>query len=266
MYQGTLPFMAVELLINSNNDMVEHSAKHDLESFFYVLLYICMMCEGPGKLRSDIDLSDPHHPFGKWIWQAKTWHAIGVYRLAAFSDSDVMQKKVLTHVHPYFIPLLPTLTNFCDAIFGTYAQEGQSVQVRNPQKPCGTHKSVLDVLRSAFNTLGDIDEDVSGIPEGVPQMDGAPTHATHATPAIISSPSPAHRTATSNMMAEVHANDKGLGNLSTFGSDSGYGEEGASTSTSRSSGGSRSPSKRSSHQRMTQGTDVPSSKRTRHDF
>jgi len=44
--QGTFPFMAVELLIN---DEVEHSEKHDLESFFYVLLYICMMCEGPGN-------------------------------------------------------------------------------------------------------------------------------------------------------------------------------------------------------------------------
>ena len=36
--------------------------------------------------------------------------------------------------------------------------------MRNPQKPCGTHKKVTDIIRLAFDILPD--EDVSEILEG----------------------------------------------------------------------------------------------------
>ena len=251
--------MAVELLIN---DEVEHSEKHDLESFFYVLLYICMMCEGPGKLRNDENRDDANHPFGNWIHDAKTRHAIGMYRFGAFSDYDVMQRKVLTHVHPYFGPLIHMLTNFCDVIFGTYAEDGGSTRIRNPRKPCGTHKKVLDVLRSAFDILPD--EDVSGIPEG-------PAHATPAsTPSgniivnravdlYVGSEEPGDIRSDSGYGGEeasVTVFRSGGGSspnkrssqrraMPSVGSDSGNGGNGASTSISRSGGGSRSPNKRS---------------------
>src|ERR1700720_911408 len=103
-----------------------------------------MTCSGPGELRNDDNLSDSNHPFGNWIHDVKTWHVIGAYRLMALSDSEAMQKKVLTHIHPYFDPLIPMLTNFCDIIFGTYHAEDGSAPLRNPRKPCGTHKKVID--------------------------------------------------------------------------------------------------------------------------
>ena len=46
--------MAVAIL----KGKVPHNARHDLESFFYVLLWLCMYHSGPGNLRrpeSDID-------------------------------------------------------------------------------------------------------------------------------------------------------------------------------------------------------------------
>ena len=217
------------------SDGVEHSEKHDLESFFYVLLYICTMCEGPGQPRNDENRDDANHPFGNWIHDVKTWHAIGAYRSAAFSDSDVMQRKVLTHIHPYFNPLIPMLTNFCDVIFGTYALEGESVLIRNPQKARGTHEKVLGILKSAFDTLPD--EDVSGIPRGP----GDP----QATPAsTLSRNLSTRQTASVTKAADLYVSLK-PGDINLYGSDSGYGGEDPSTATSRSGSGSLSPHKRS---------------------
>jgi hypothetical protein len=168
-----LPFMAVELLLSTTDDeTTPHSEKHDLESFFYVLLYICTLYEGPGKLRSDINRSDSNHPFGDWINEAPSWHAIAAYRIAAF-DSDAMKTRVLIHVHPYFNPLIPMLINFCNAVFTTYTLPGSSARMRDLCQPYSTHQGILDVLRSAYDTLPDDD-----LPGGPPTQD-PPTYTIH---------------------------------------------------------------------------------------
>ena len=43
--QGTLPFMAIEILLEGVN--IPHYPTHDLESLFYVLIWVCTMYEGP---------------------------------------------------------------------------------------------------------------------------------------------------------------------------------------------------------------------------
>lgn len=184
--QGTLPFMAIELLMDNKN-LVEHTEKHDLESLFYVLLYICTMCTGPGKLSKGLNRDDNYHPFGNWIDDVADWHAIGAYKSQAFTDPDVTDKKVFKHVHPYFKPLIPLLRSFCDTIFPVYLLEspshadGISQRHRGTNMPCGTHQDVLKVLRNAFDELPDDDGDL-GLPEGEPEVEpevepmGPPTH------------------------------------------------------------------------------------------
>ncbi|KAI6004945.1 hypothetical protein EDD15DRAFT_2107211, partial [Pisolithus albus] len=52
--QGTLPFMAVELLCAVNNKPVKHTVAHDLESFVYLLCWIVTFFAGPeSRLRKD---------------------------------------------------------------------------------------------------------------------------------------------------------------------------------------------------------------------
>ena len=87
------------------------------------------------RVQNDENHDDANHPFGNWIHDVKTWHAIGAYRLVAFSNSGVMQMKVLTHIHPYFNPFIPMLTNFCDIIFGTYALEGECADKKPTKSP-----------------------------------------------------------------------------------------------------------------------------------
>lgn len=52
--QGTLPFMATELLRTANTP-VQHTPAHDLESFVYVLCWIVTLYNGPkSQLRNDL--------------------------------------------------------------------------------------------------------------------------------------------------------------------------------------------------------------------
>jgi hypothetical protein len=49
--QGTGPFMALEVLNHADEGLIRQKPKHDLESVFYVLLYICLRYDGPrGKM------------------------------------------------------------------------------------------------------------------------------------------------------------------------------------------------------------------------
>jgi Fungal protein kinase len=49
-YQGTIPFMSVELLDPPPQTEVTNSFQHNLESLFYVFVWICSMYDAPGVL------------------------------------------------------------------------------------------------------------------------------------------------------------------------------------------------------------------------
>jgi hypothetical protein len=144
----------------------EHSARHDLESVFYVFLYICTMYGGPGRLRRNPGLDDNHHPFGDWLDKMDiNWHSIAALRIAAFTNPEHTRKAVFKHVHPYFSPLILMLNSLCNTVYKVFMQDGPDgarVGGRGPTQPCGTHVAVLDVLKATFDKLPDHDDDTSG--------------------------------------------------------------------------------------------------------
>jgi hypothetical protein len=165
--QGKLLFMSIELLMANT---VEHSAQHNLESLFYVLLYICTMCKGPGKKWSGGDRDKPSHPFA---YRMRERYDIGAFRIAAFSSSRDTRVEVFKHVYPYFDPLISLLEKFCDTNFLVYENTGQ--MYRYTSRPFGTHTNVLRILREAFDALPDKDS-ISGRLEERPAAMGPPTN------------------------------------------------------------------------------------------
>ncbi|KAL1673116.1 hypothetical protein EV122DRAFT_283309 [Schizophyllum commune] len=91
---GTLPFIAHELLLYRN---VRHGPWHDLESFLYVLVFICATCAGPSRTRRrDFDVSSS--PLAPWLsgdgeHKAKVMCRYNDDEFRAFLDSVF---------HPYF--------------------------------------------------------------------------------------------------------------------------------------------------------------------
>ncbi|KAF8806792.1 hypothetical protein BYT27DRAFT_7101319, partial [Phlegmacium glaucopus] len=53
---GTLPFIAIEILCPQvGNQTQVHAYQHDLESFLYVLIWICITYECPGILKKNVN-------------------------------------------------------------------------------------------------------------------------------------------------------------------------------------------------------------------
>jgi hypothetical protein len=146
--QGTLPFMSFELLLG--NAGVEHTEKHDLESFFYLLLYICTMYDGHKHVGYSVDW-DSRHPFGNWIKTA-TMRDIAASKTLILGGFD----KDFYHVCPYFTPLIPLLRKFRDAVFPPEAQNQRILK-----SPSATHAKILHILRECFNELPN--EDTHGV-------------------------------------------------------------------------------------------------------
>src|ERR1700677_4044368 len=57
--QGTGPFMSILVLYGAAAGNVKHRPCHDLESIFYVLLYVCTFFEAAGKVTARNTLSAP---------------------------------------------------------------------------------------------------------------------------------------------------------------------------------------------------------------
>jgi len=257
--------MSIQLLLAKNKE-VEHKIEHDLESLFYVLLYICTMYEGPGN-RNSGDRTEFEHPFGDWIDETTSWKLIATARMAAFLHPTLAHDKVFKHVHAYFAPLLPLLHALCNTIFTINRNVDGITYQRSPDEPCGTHEAILGVLEATFDMLPDQDADCAGDEPNAtdtPMDDPTNTQTSRHPPSTIFS----------------HIGDGGKRHSIAYGSDSGYGGDDidvASTSSRRRSDrrsitagevnlrdrnrGSRSPHKRRDNQ-----TDVmPSPKRQRND-
>jgi hypothetical protein len=100
--QGTLPFIAIELLILG----VRHRVIHDLESLFYVLLFVCTHLDGPRKIHNPPlfggkQASSHPSPMKDWI-STKDIRSLGFLKSGSMLG---FENHVLPFISPYFFPL-----------------------------------------------------------------------------------------------------------------------------------------------------------------
>ncbi|EPQ49943.1 hypothetical protein GLOTRDRAFT_134419, partial [Gloeophyllum trabeum ATCC 11539] len=131
---GTAPFMAIELLNEGWN--VPHKPEWDLESFLYVIIWICILYVGPCDRRSSKKIKET--PLNAWM--------TGGYKLMWADKVGCMESKsrwckLLEEFAPYFEELKQCLSEW-RALF--FVDEGPR-----------THDNVLKILRDAYNRLPD---------------------------------------------------------------------------------------------------------------
>ncbi|KAK7684307.1 hypothetical protein QCA50_012631 [Cerrena zonata] len=104
---GTIPFMSAEVLDVSptltlqtrNTTPFTHDAVHDIESFFWVFLYICLTWAGPGNTRrKDLDPKVQHIILSLYDG---TSSEISRNKARMFR-SNMLETEVLPAIHPYF--------------------------------------------------------------------------------------------------------------------------------------------------------------------
>ncbi|KAH8112638.1 hypothetical protein DFH11DRAFT_1744852 [Phellopilus nigrolimitatus] len=105
---GTLPFMALEMMIDQEKNKIRHAYYHDLESIFYVLCWICTAQEGPSNLRRSLDFDFNSSAVAEWAGYGKdepTVEDVRKAKQAVVAKADDFNEYVLGQFAPYFEPL-----------------------------------------------------------------------------------------------------------------------------------------------------------------
>ncbi|KAL7903739.1 serine/threonine-protein kinase Sgk2 [Trichoderma velutinum] len=99
---GTRAFMAIEVLFGK-----KHSFMHDLESFFWVLFWICVHYDGPNKAcKSKLD---------EWNFMRDEYLAGA--KLAMIYESDRFCQYAKSTFTPFYEPLIPLMDQLRDVVF-----------------------------------------------------------------------------------------------------------------------------------------------------
>ncbi|EKG09034.1 hypothetical protein MPH_13997 [Macrophomina phaseolina MS6] len=124
---GTLAFMAIGVLLGE-----QHSFMHDLESFFWVLFWICIHYEGPGKGRVV-------KRFDKWNYTDP--EELAEMKKGLVSDGTDFLNTLVECFTPYYQQLVPWVNELRKAVFpngGRWKQEEPELYSR-----------MMDILRKA---------------------------------------------------------------------------------------------------------------------
>ena len=101
--------MSAELVMAGAGQPVTHEPIHDLESFFYVLVGICVLLDGPYKPKCDKDLA---HCFDKYF---NTFEP-SILKTITMQSDLTWKPFILQHISTYFEPIIDLLTRLRDAI------------------------------------------------------------------------------------------------------------------------------------------------------
>src|ERR1700733_13885162 len=105
--------MAIELLVSS--DAIYHRAHHDLESVFFVLIYLGTNLKGPGTVCPLSELRDiPSLPIASWFDPAASLQRVGADKI---SSMILFEQRILSYFSPYFEDLKPCVVQFFKAIY-----------------------------------------------------------------------------------------------------------------------------------------------------
>ncbi|EKG09432.1 hypothetical protein MPH_13531 [Macrophomina phaseolina MS6] len=125
---GTLAFMAIGILFGEE----QHSFMHDLESFFWVLFWICIHYDGPGNERVV-----PR--FEKWNY-ADPVELAGT-KLGVVANEGMFRKTITDHFTEYYQPLVPWINELRKKVF----PNGGVWEYEEPK----LYLEMADVLREA---------------------------------------------------------------------------------------------------------------------
>jgi len=81
---------------------------HDLESFFWVLFWICIHCKGPDESRVIAR-------FDKWNY-VDTEELAGM-KLGVVAKESIFMKTITDNFTPYYAPLIPLLNRLRKVVF-----------------------------------------------------------------------------------------------------------------------------------------------------
>ena len=103
--------MATAILMNTK----PHAARHDLESIFYVLIYVATTYKGPENIRKQEDYAVwSSIPVREWFEMQHSFRKMAHLRMSHLCN---FKGAILHKMDDYFQPLFPFLKNLLRAFF-----------------------------------------------------------------------------------------------------------------------------------------------------
>lgn len=131
--------MAIELLMKKTK--IRHTPHHDLESLFFVLIYLCTNLSGPGTIRSKIDLLEHSTiPLSTWFRASSSLHEIGISKAGAFC---AFEENILKCFSPYFEDLKPCILKIFQAMYRMPGCYTSNV----------SHETIIQIFTETLDTL-----------------------------------------------------------------------------------------------------------------
>jgi len=162
--KGTPPYTSGEILsgqryFHGHQDKVFHDAVHDLESFFWVLIHICITRQGPGGVRRE-ELEQKNQAKEAYDSLRRVVHfffdtdmdTMAANKRRIFMNPNDFEKYVLDNLHSYFQPLRDLLKEWYHLLI--LAHKFHAFEYYN------IHDMVLEILDHALECAppDDIDE------------------------------------------------------------------------------------------------------------
>jgi len=130
--------MAIELLVKKSK--IRHGAYHDLESLFFVLMYICTNLSGPGAIRTPEELQvHSSIPLSVWFKASSSLREVGIAKSGALCD---IETNILNSFVPYFEDLKPCIVKLFHVIY-SYPITPTPV----------SHDEVIEIFTETLNAL-----------------------------------------------------------------------------------------------------------------
>jgi hypothetical protein len=136
-----LPFVSIELLISQK--AVYHKPEHDLESIFFVFIYLCTNLSGPKVARTVSELQEfKSLPMASWFNPAVSLQRLGSDKISAMM---LFELRILPYFAKYFDDLKPCALELCQAIYPTPSTLLQPEGI--------SHDKIIEIFNKALEFL-----------------------------------------------------------------------------------------------------------------
>ncbi|KAF5376752.1 hypothetical protein D9615_007829 [Tricholomella constricta] len=169
---GTLPFISPEVLSqvsmyydadagDSEEEEFRHNSVHDLESFLWVLVHICLTRKGPGINMVRDELTSDTGP-----WQLRDIirnyfdadeHTLKEKKRGLFQTPKTFETNIIAYFHPYFDSLKPLVRKWWARLCLAYRYHGNEYY--------HIHSHILRILNDALPTIPRSDNDPDTVAE-----------------------------------------------------------------------------------------------------
>ncbi|KAI6127268.1 hypothetical protein F5141DRAFT_1210630 [Pisolithus sp. B1] len=141
---GTWAWMATELSHTVPGTLVVHQPHHDLESFFYILIAICLLYDTPGTTKPPKTLTKCFNPLF-------TISQPSIAKTLTIQSGFGWSALILPHISSYFQPLIPLLEELQQELLSPIRLENGVVQPSSGF----THHMFIEVMVKMLARLPD---------------------------------------------------------------------------------------------------------------